>query len=292
MKPNIKISKTFLFAVSVAVLIVVALVGGNLFHPGGREAVDVRYDPNVDESESTNQTSDQDQEFTGSDNTQTQQPHSLPVSDNSPPTDLALPFAIEDFAGKGQDFASPFGIIRKAADQGIGHGGLDIPLVKGDEIFAPGSGEILSVEFAPDRRGGDDVVVLLKQSSFTGEGWIFIFEHITLNQDLGVGSKVKRGEQIGVSAIVTRSNNHMQLTYAFNNYLYYRDSRCWVDHLESVDRQAFGAVFESGKAELALGWSTASEEGFYPYKGLLDPEKYPDGPRPCYPMGTDARIPL
>ena len=279
MKLNVQLGKTFWFAASVAVLIVVSFVGGNFFHLGSREAVDIRYDGSVDESKHTNQTSDSS-------------PPPLQTSDNSPPIDLALPFAIENFVGKGQDFASPFGIIRKAADQGLGHGGIDMPLVKGDEIFAPGSGEILSVEFAEDNRGGDSVVILLKESSFAGEGWIFIFEHITLRVGLGVGSKVSRGERIGVSAIVTRANNHMQLTYAFNNYLYYRDSRCWVDHLESGDRQVFDAVFESGKTELAQVWRTINEEGFYLYKGLLDLEKYPDGPRPCYEMGTDARVPL
>ena len=40
---------------------------------------------------------------------------------SNPPTDLALPFRIEDVGG-GNEFISPFGIIRHSRDTGIGHG--------------------------------------------------------------------------------------------------------------------------------------------------------------------------
>lgn len=37
---------------------------------------------------------------------------------------------------------------------------------------------------------------------------------------------------------------------------------------------------------------TANEEGYYQYRGLLDKTTHPDGPRLCYSLGVDARIPV
>jgi len=95
------------------------------------------------------------------------------------PSDLALPFYIKDL-GKGNIMVSPFGVIRRDADSGIGHGGIDIPLTPGDPIFAPADSKIIKYEDVTDGRGGNDVVLLLS-SNIEGEGWIFEFEHVILD---------------------------------------------------------------------------------------------------------------
>jgi len=205
----------------------------------------------------------------------------------APPTNLALPFNIED-AVKNNIFVSPFGLIRHNQDKGLGHGGIDIPLKPGDPIYAIADSIILENYPAPDGRGGFNIKLLITETN-EGEGWGFLHEHITLTQGLDIGSKVKKGQLIATSSIL-EGNNHMQLTYLFFNYEYTKDSKCWVDYLSEKDKEILITEFNKIKDELAESWETVFEDNFFPYKGVLN-EDYPDGPQLCYPLGTDARVP-
>ena len=86
---------------------------------------------------------------------------------SNPPTDLALPFRIEDVGG-GNEFISPFGIIRHSRDTGIGHGGIDIPLNQNAPIYAVADGTILSAEVSSDGAGGSNVLLLISGSDGKG----------------------------------------------------------------------------------------------------------------------------
>ena len=87
------------------------------------------------------------------------------------------------------------------------------------------------------------------------------------------------------------SNNHLQLTYLFNDYQYYQDHRCWVEYLVKDDARALERFFmELSETEsFRESWRVASEEGNYQYRGLLDEGLYPDGLQLCYSPGTDVR---
>ena len=93
-----------------------------------------------------------------------------------PPSDLSLPFRIEDLGGSNR-FISPFGILRHSRDAGHGHGGIDIPLDKNADVYAVSDGTILSVEESGDGAGGFDVILLILGSG--GEGWGFLYEHVS-----------------------------------------------------------------------------------------------------------------
>ena len=88
------------------------------------------------------------------------------------------------------------------------------------------------------------------------------------------------------------SNNHLQLTYVFNEEGFTRDHTCWVDQLDDEASSAIEAWFTQFKTseDLLSGWSTAIDEGYYSLRGLLDEEEYPGGPQLCYEPGTDARV--
>jgi len=206
---------------------------------------------------------------------------------NKPPTNLALPLDIEDI-GTGSEFFSPFGVIRKLADKGHGHGGIDVPAEFGSPVYAVADGTIVENYPATDNRGGDIVKLIISEGDREGEGWGFLYEHIKLEPGLDVGNEVKKGQQIGTT-MMTTGNNHMQLSYWFNNqFEYSRDSQCWIDNLDPglkevlverfLDTNQFGA------------WETAIDDGMLPLKELLDTEKFPDGPQLCYPLGLDVRV--
>ena len=80
--------------------------------------------------------------------------------------------------GGSNEFISPFGIIRHSRDSGHGHGGIDIPLNENAPIFAVAEGTILSAEESSDGAGGFDVKLLITGSG--GEGWGYIYEHVTV----------------------------------------------------------------------------------------------------------------
>jgi len=208
------------------------------------------------------------------------------------PTNLALPITVGD-VDTIQGLLSPYGIIRKSGDGGIGHGGIDFPLVSGSPIYAVANGTIIKNN-VEDGGGGKTVDVLIVSGKFQGEGWIFKYDHLALEPGLAVGNTVQKGQKIGINAFEQRGNNHIGLEYHVENFTIARTKICWVDLLEPTARQQLEDEFNQIKnTKMFLeSWQTANAESYYQYKGLLDKTKYPDGPQLCYPLGTDARIPM
>ena len=156
------------------------------------------------------------------------------------PSGLLLPFRVEDVGG-GNGFISPFGIIRHSRDQGHGHGEIDVPLKMEAPIYAVANGTILSVEESTDGAGSSNVTRLLSGSS--GEGWAFLYEHVTLEPGLAESSVVSRSELIARNGLTSdRRNSHFQLTYLFKDYRFSREHRCWVDYLDTVSKEASWAI--------------------------------------------------
>ena len=208
------------------------------------------------------------------------------------PINLALPIVVEDIDVI-NGLLSPYGLIRKSGDGGIGHGGIDFPLVKGSSIYAVTNGTIIKNNIE-DSGGGKTVDVLIVPGEFQGEGWIFKYDHIALEGGLAVGSNVQKGQKIGTNAFEQRGNNHIGLEYQVNNFTIARAKICWVDLLEPTARQQLENKFNQIKKNQTFleSWQTANAEGYYQYRGLLDKIKYTDGPQLCYPLGTDARTPF
>ena len=215
----------------------------------------------------------------------------LPAKPVDPPVDLTLPFSVTDVRGS-NGFISPFGIIRHSRDAGHGHGGIDIPLQANALVFAVDDGIVLSSEESSDGAGGFDVKLLISGSG--GEGWGFLYEHVTLEPTITDGSKVTKGQLIARNGLTTdRRNSHFQLTYLFNSYMFSRDDRCWADHLNAPSKKSLLDYFDSIKTteEFRAQWETATEEGAKAYKELLNGEKYPEGAQLCYRLGLDVRVP-
>ena len=208
------------------------------------------------------------------------------------PTNLALPITVGDVDAI-QGLLSPYGIIRKSGDGGIGHGGIDFPLVSRSPIYAVANGTIIKNN-VEDSGGGKTVDVLIVPGKFQGEGWIFKYDHLALEPGLAVGSTVQKGQKIGINAFEQRGNNHIGLEYHVENFSIARTKICWVDLLEPTARQQLEDEFNKIKNTQTFleSWQTANAESYYQYKDLLDKTKYPDGPRLCYPLGTDARVPM
>ncbi len=152
-----------------------------------------------------------------------------------------------------------------------------MPLKEAASIYAVADGTILSAEESSDGAGGSDVKLLISGSG--GEGWGFLYEHVVLEPGLAEGSVVARGQLIARNGLTTeRRNSHLQLTYMFNGYMFYRDQRCWVDHLDPASKEALLSYFDSLKTTQAFiaQWEGASEEGM----SALNPH-FPDQPRGC-----------
>lgn len=208
------------------------------------------------------------------------------------PTNLALPILVEEI-NVTDELLSPYGIIRKSGDGGIGHGGIDFPLERGSPVYAVADGTVIKND-SEDVGGGNTVDILILPGGFPGEGWIFKYEHINLEPGLAVNSNVKKGQKIGTNAFQQRGNNHIGLEYHIRNFTIASYKICWVDRLEPIAREQLENAFNMMKKTPAFiqSWQTATTEGYYQYRGLLDKTKYPDGPQLCYPLGTDARIPV
>lgn len=208
------------------------------------------------------------------------------------PINLALPLVVADIE-ETETVLSPYGIIRKSGDGGIGHGGIDFPLRKNSPLYAVVAGTIIKNNLE-DPGGGRTVDILIMPGKFQGDGWIFKYDHINLTPGLKVGDNVEKGQQIGTNAFVERGNNHIGLEYQIKNFTIAREKICWVDYLESDAKQQLKDAFDRIKKTPAFlqFWHTANEEGRYQYRGLLDETTYPNGPQLCYSLGTDARIPI
>ena len=219
------------------------------------------------------------------------------INPDVPVVDLALPINPADLTWQNGGFISPFGLVRKSQDRvAVGHGGIDLPLSFGAAIYAVVDATVLSVTPSGDNRASDVVMLLLQPGVRAGEAWIFLYEHISLEPGIADGDTVVRGQLMARNAMPTGvSNNHFELAYAFNDYSFYRQKTCWVEQLETGARATFVEQFE-GTIRVApiflQGWGTATGEGMYPYRALLDPDLYPDGPQLCYGAGTDVREPV
>lgn len=216
-----------------------------------------------------------------------------PFKDPVPPVpiNLALPILVEDIRAS-DELISPYGIIRHSRDAGIGHGGIDFPLANNSPVYAIADGKIIKNNL--EDPGGGKTVDILISSEFSGEGWIFKYEHINLESGLAVGNTVRRGQKIGTNGFAGRGNNHIGLEYHIKNFTIAREKTCFLDYLELAAKQKLENAFDKIKntAEFIQSWQTAQEEGYYQYKDLLDKTKYPNGPQLCYPLGTDARVPV
>ena len=208
------------------------------------------------------------------------------------PTNLALPVDAEDIDLK-NSLVSPYGIIRHSKDMVHGHGGIDLPLAIGDSIYAVDDGTIITNELVTDKRGGYIVDLFIAPGVRDGEGWIFKYEHVTLEPGLDVSSEVKKGQLIAKSSILF-GNNHVGLEYVFNNFKFSSDKICWVDQLEPTAKNILEEKFDQIKVtpEFIGGWETVNEEGYYSHRALLDTEQFPDGPQLCYTLGLDPRVTL
>ena len=214
------------------------------------------------------------------------------ASNTSAPPAIGMPFAIEDLT---DDPVNPFGVVRWSLDRAhTGHSGIDLLIDFGAEFVAVGDGEIVAVKPSPGPRPGLEIVLLLDDGASTrpGEGWAFIYEHVELLNGIAAGTRVLRGQPLGVSPL-TRDvgNHHLQITYLFNDYELSRDHRCWLDSLAPEDRASLEVAMERiGASEpLHSSWLDDEREGRHPFRALLDAARFPDGPRLCYPPGTDVR---
>ena len=209
------------------------------------------------------------------------------------PVDLVLP--VPAAALLEGAIVNPFGVVRSSLDLAeFGHPGIDLVSAQGTAIQAVGDGVIVSVDAATDGFAGDEVRLLLSTDAPEGEGWVFLYEHISLLAGLQVGSTVTRGQQIATNPLEIGRSNHLELAWAFNNFLFHRDQRCWVVHLESAARTALEDRFNNVlrvHPDFAGVWSQVDfNEGMLPFKELLNVATYPDGPQMCYPQGTDVRV--
>ena len=120
---------------------------------------------------------------------------------------------------------------------------------------------------------------------------MYIYEHVTPSPNLKAGSTVTVGEEIATKTAPKRFTAHFQLSYTFNNYEFTRGMQCWVDVLNPSGSDELLTWWKKYRASDVLinAWRTNEEEGDFPFRGLLDATKFPEGPQLCYPFGTDVR---
>lgn len=202
----------------------------------------------------------------------------------TPPRNLATPFNVSDVL---KSTISPFGLIRHSRDSGLGHPGMDIPLPVDAPFYAVANGILVKVEEGSGGRGGVDIMLLLDLDGEAGSGWYFEYEHVTLESGIAERSELAKG-QLFARNPGTAANIHLELGYWDGTFTH--NQTCWVDLLESSEfnDEFINVIRES--SEFIEIWTNVQDEGFYPVRGLLDTDLYPDGARLCYPLGTDVRI--
>lgn len=203
-----------------------------------------------------------------------------------PSANFSSPFNIDDL--KIVTF-NPFGPIRKASDSGIGHGGIDIPLLDNAPLYAVADGVIISVEEGSGGRGGNDVMLLLRTDGVTDSGWYFEYEHITLQPGIGEGSQLSKN-QFFASNPGTAANNHLELGFWDGTFTH--SKKCWMNFLEFPNILNHFENSVRNDSGFIDNWTSIQEEGFYPFRAFLNPELYPGGAQLCYELGTDVRIPV
>ncbi len=207
-----------------------------------------------------------------------------------PPAGLYLPFNISDI-NEQQGVVNPLGVVRFSQDQPeYGHSGIDIPLNQGAPITAVSSGTIVAIKSSGDQWGGQDIVQLLTPTS-PGEGWAYLYEHVIPSPSLKVGDEVKTGDIIATKAAPPSFTAHFQLSYVFNNYEFNQGMECWVELLKPTSKEQLLTWWEkySSTTTFTESWRLNTEESKAPFRNLLDKNKFPEGPKLCYPPGTDVR---
>jgi len=211
---------------------------------------------------------------------------------NEPPLGLALPVRIADLGQGGNVMVSPFGIVRRESVDRLdfGHGGIDLPIPPGSDVFAVADGVVIKKRHGTDMSAGQGGEIWI---SLGQDGWTFLYEHIEPREDLFVGDHVSSGEVLGANAMDTVfATVHFQLTNVFDERLYTRDSRCWIDYLTPGASEELLNWFDGQRETMRDLWAGIMEEGYSVHEGLLDLEVYSSGPQMCYPPGTDGRRPL
>ena len=140
--------------------------------------------------------------------------------------------------------------------------------------------------------------ILVSADETSGSGWVFLCEHVTLLAGLGVDSVVTRGRQIVTNPMESAFGNHPELAHAFSNHRFHENQSCWVDQLDTASRDDLANWFDTQLRTdpwFIAAWQTITftvtfNEGQFPFRELLDPAKYPDGARLCYPLGADERV--
>ena len=222
-------------------------------------------------------------------------PEAPQAPDTTTPSALALPVSVGQITEGA--IVNPFGVVRSSLDQAdIGHSGIDLVLAAGAPLFAVADGVIVSVVAAADGFPGQLVRLLIGSDAGTGEGWMFLYEHVQLTQGLGVGTAVTRGQRIADNPLDgARRSNHLELFWGFNDFQFNRDQRCWVDQLASEQRtellDRFNNVLRVHPDFISVWGTVDFNEGMLPFKELLDLSRFPAGALMCYPKGTDVRVP-
>jgi hypothetical protein len=209
---------------------------------------------------------------------------------NPIPSDISMPFRIEDIHPSRGD-VNPLGVVRFAKDQGnIGHNGIDIPLNQDAPIYAVADGRVVRIVSAGDPWGGMGLYQILRDDG-NGEGYAFIYEHIEIAEGVEVGTELKRGDIVGTKIAPAGFTLHLQYSKVFNNFEYTDKMECWPEFLSNGEKAILDSWWEDYRKSdrLISAWDSVFEEGAYPFRGLLDESKYPEGPQFCYPFGTDVR---
>ncbi len=208
----------------------------------------------------------------------------------TPSNTFTAPIAIRD-VDTTKSVISPFGIVRKSADTLVyGHSGIDMPLQPGNAFYAIADGIIVEILPGSDGQPGSDIKLLIGAETPESAGWIFSYEHVSLEASITLHSSVLKGQLIARNPDPAVGNNHLQLSYWDGQYLY--NHRCWVDFLESSDLLDYFKNNLRSTPDFVQFWNTVTDEGKYPLKKLLDEDSYPDGAQLCYSPGTDVRVPV
>ena len=209
----------------------------------------------------------------------------------TPPSNLANPVDVSGISLRG--VINPFGVVRSSLDEGaVGHPGIDLPSNTGASIYAVADGRIVSIAPVSDNLPGFAVKLLIAEGSSAGTGWVFLYEHVDLVAGLGLDSTVAAGQAIATNSLDPAFANHLELSWAFNNYQFSSNQTCWVSQLEAGARASFSNTFNNSlrtDQRFTDAWTTVMFEGRLAFRGLLDVDRFPDGPRLCYPPGTDVR---
>ena len=206
-------------------------------------------------------------------------------------TGLTMPVRVDDINLRG--VINPLGVVRSSLDRAsLGRSRIDVALNTGAPIFAVGAGWIVSVRPSIDSRPGDLVKLLLAADSTPGNGWVFLYEHVTLLAGFGVDSVLTRDQPITTNTLDRRLATTWSWPTPPTTTSCTRP-RCWVDQLDGPGESdlvnRFNTALRTDPRFIAT-WQAVKSEARLPSRELLNTTKYPDGARLCYPTGTDNRV--